>query len=469
MPGIASEKGAWYEHPHYRTVVKIISGIVLVLTFYTGVIKKDGDFRNHFVLGEEFLEKHPYHVSEDHPKPVCAHYPLGRLVLDVFLTVPPYRLSRAFNWVFALIGLVLSLRLWQRMSQTPGPPRGPTFFAAATLTLLITLRWLVRDLADCGQQLFLVWMLSAAGWWLIRGKSWLARGLLGLAVTYKATPLLFLPLLLYKRKWVAALSMGCAILLLNVVAPALFLGWPKTVEASSVFWEKAREISAETRMDPTANGVEPAKHQNRSLTSALARCLMTFESGHPLFIPHPRDVTDEAVSLERRRPHPLFLQLLDLSPRRASHVVSAALLVLALGLAYRSRRPWGVIVASGSFSAEWTGAMILCAILSPLCWGQHMVLLIPAVFLIISDHLSGGSPRRRTLMLCLIAGLILGPQRELIGRELWVILHSYKLGTIAALLILFLVLGLRRAFEKYDVLPDRDEPGDIGGPQKLGT
>lgn len=437
-----ASKPAWYEHPHYHTAVKVVAGIVLVATFYTGVIKKDGDFQNHYALGQSLIKGSPYLLSEERRDPFCAHYPLGRLVLDTLFALPPYRLSRALNWGLALVGLMISLRWWWRMSQPRGVSPGPIAYAAATLTLIMTLRWVVRDLDDCGQQLLLVWALSGAAWWLSRGRDWSAGAVLGLAATYKATPLLFLPLLLYKRKWRTAAGMGGTILLLNVAAPVMFLGVSGTSEASKVYWHKARQIASDAGKDPTVNGVEPAKHQNRNLTFALARYLMRFEPGHPLFITHPDDKTTDGVT----RAHPLFRQFLDLSPRRAGQVIKAVLLILGLALAARYRRPWQLDSGDTHFAAEWAAVMGLCAILSPLCWGQHMVLLVPAFFLVLLAHLGGDGRRRRTVAICLIALLILGPQRELLGRELSLVLHSYKLETVAALLILCLVLSPRRLF-----------------------
>lgn len=455
-------KPAWYKLPHYSLAVKVVAGIVLVGTFYTGVIKKNGDFQNHYGLGQGFLEGSPYLLTEDNHDPFCAHYPPGRLVLDALFALPPYRLSRALNWALALVGLVISLRWWLRLSRPNQTTQGAVAYAAATLALFITLRWLVRDLADCGQQLLLVWALSAAAWWLSRGKDWSAGGVLGLAATYKATPLLFLPLLLYKRKWGAAAVMGATILLLNVAAPVMFLGVSGMVEASKVYGNKARQIITDAGKDPTINGVEPAKHQNRNLTFALARFLMRFEPGHPLFIAHPDDATTGGVARAGARPHPLFWQFLDLSPRRAGQVIKAVLLVLGLVLAIRYRRPWHLDSGDTHFAAEWTAVMGLCAILSPLCWGQHMVLLVPALFVVLLAHLGGGGLRRRTVAICLIALLILGPQRELLGRELSLVLHSYKLDTVAALLILWLVLSPKGLFRSQRGSAVRSAPHTPG-------
>ena len=198
----------------------------------------------------------------------------------------------------------------------------------------------------------------------------------------------------------------------------------------------------------------------------IARYLMTVKPGDPLFLARPDDaaVVNGAPAIEQStegaRPHPLFVQFLDLSPKTASQVVTGILLLLALGLAIRFRRPWGLKAHQADLPPEWTAVMILCAILSPLCWGQHMVLLIPAVFLILREQLSTGQHLWRLILIWLIVLLMVAPQRELFGRNIWLVLHSYKLDTMAALLILLLVLTLPKRVSAADDAPARGNSVD---------
>jgi hypothetical protein len=441
MPLRPDPSGQWFERPFFYFCIWTVVCTVAVATFYIGVFRKDNDFQNHYDLGREFMQGTPYGMGTDKGLS-CTHYPLGRLMLDGIFSVLPYRFSRMLNWIAGALGLIISLKLWNRMAQTRRPVSDSVAFAGAALAFIIGLGWFIRDMDDAGQQLLLVTMLTLAAWTLVHGNAWASGLWLGLAVAYKATPLLFLPLLLYKRKWLAAAVMTVTLVFLNGVAPALFVGWDKNIEGNRLFFAKARQIRQVSSEDPTVNGVEPAIHLNRSLRIALARYLMTFEPGHVLFLGHPDDAPRIDEQTDQARAHPLFKQPLNISPKRASQIITGILIAMALVLAVRYRRPWGDAPDQADITPEWTAVMLLCAILSPLCWGQHMVLLIPALFLVVREQLATRGSTCRMALIWVVFGLINLPQREIMGRNLWLIVHSYKVETIASLLILWLVLSI---------------------------
>lgn len=430
---------AWYTTDGFRRAVWVAAAVILVASFVNGVLVKDNDYRNHYLLGKAFMAGKPYLIPDG--PPFCTNYPTGRLALNVVFGVLPYRLSRAVWWAVAVVVLIASLVVWDRLAagRRAVPPR--VSFAAAALALALVLRWLVRDLDDCGQQLLLLGILTAAGWAVFNRRPLAAGALLGLGATYKLTPVLFLPLLLYKRRWRDALWMVVFIVGLNVAAPALRLGGPLTWQANRLFFSKAAAVMQAVNADPSANGVEDPKHTNKNLRMALARYLQTYPPGHPLFIPNPKDVNADGTTQPNARPHPLFVQFLDLPARTAGAVTTAVLLALALALAVRYRRSWNRPQFREDFAAEWAAMMALCALMSPLCWGQHLVLFIPAVYLSVRAALQGHS-RVRVAAIWAAALLILAPQRELIGRDLWWVLQSYKPETLAALILIALALTL---------------------------
>lgn len=415
----------WYCTPNFHFFSKIIFGIILAVCFYNGVINKDNDFKNHYLLGQTFIQKSPY--VDGH---FCTHYPLGRLLLDVPFALLPYRLSRGIWWIIGVVVLSLSLRTWERMDKLKSPLTSELSCAALVFSLGLSLRWLMRDLDDCGQQLLLLALLTYAGWATWHKRNLLTGLLLGTAVAYKLTPMLFLPLLLYKRRWKASLWMIGFILLWNLLLPALYLGFPTAWQANKLFVSKSQEIIQASAENPSVNGVEPAKHQNRNLGLAIARYLQTYPPGAPLFIAKTEDANDT-------QPHPLFVQFLDLPPLQAGLVIKLILLAIALALAVRYRYTW----KSGSpadFPKEWSIAMALCALMSPLCWGQHMVLFMPLVLLIIRRELGQHRLLWRRLLLWTATFLILLPQREVLGQTLWLITQSYKVETWGAVLLLIL-------------------------------
>jgi hypothetical protein len=179
---------------------------------------------------------------------------------------------------------------------------------------------------------------------------------------------------------------------------------------------------------------------------AIARYLQTYRPGHPLFVPRNEDLLPDGTVPAQARPHPLFVQFLDLPAPTAGAVTTVLLLFFGLILAIRYRHPWIRPDFRGDFASEWAGVVGLCALLSPLCWSHHMVLFIPAVFASIRVDL-GGAPRWRVIAMWVAALLILGHQRELVGRNLCWILDSYKLQTVAALILIALVLTIRKGRE----------------------
>ncbi len=431
----------WYTAGGFRRIVWIIAAVILVGSFINGVLKKDNDYENHYRLGQAFIAGKPYMIPD--AKPFCPHYAPGRLVLNVAFAVLPYRLSRAVWWAVSIAVLVASFLLWDRMAPRREAVTPRASFAAAAFSLALVLRWLLRDMDDCGQQLLLLGILTAAGWAAFNQRPLATGALLALAATYKVTPVLFLPLLLYKRRWREATWMVAFILGLNLFAPALRLGVPLTWQANRLFLSKSAEVMQAIREDPSANGVEDPKHTNKNLRLAIARYLQTYPPEHPLFIPDLRDIAPDGTSIPNARPHPLFAQFLDLPARTAGTITTAILLTIALVLAVRYRRPWRGPQFQEDFPAEWASVTALCALMSPLCWGQHLVLFIPAVYLSIRAGFQYHS-RGRAIVLWIAALLIVAPQRELIGRDLWWVVQSYKLETVAAVIIIALVLNLPR-------------------------
>jgi hypothetical protein len=424
----------WYEKRAFRRLVLIIVGVVLVGSFVNGVINKHNDFRNHYRLGVVFIERRPFSIGNS-KEPFCAHYPPGRLMIDAAFAALPYRLSRGLWWAAGVVMLVWALRLWDAMAGQRHPAvRRATAFAAAAFSLGALLPWIVRDFDDCGQQVLLLFVLTLAGWAVWKHRPILAGGALALAATYKATPILFLPLLLYKRKWKEALWMVLAVAALNALLPMVWLGWTKAVARNRIFLAKSAEIVGIIQSDPSENGVEPPRHQNLNLKITCARYLQTYPPGHPLFI---GDRVDPNLA------HPLFVQFLDLSPQTAGRIIDALLGLLAFVLALRFGRAWGDRRPAADLAPEWAAVTGLCAILSPLCWSQHMVLFLPAAYLVLRADLGRLHARWRTVLIWTVAVLILAPQRDILGRGFSLIVHSYKPGTLAGLLILLLVLTIR--------------------------
>ena len=96
-------------------------------------------------------------------------------------------------------------------------PQKPTVFAATVATLF---RHTFTPVAKrgiwttAGSTASLLFFLTAAGWFLVRGRQVLAGFWLAVAIVYKTSPLIFLPFLLWKRQWrIAGWTVAFAVLL----------------------------------------------------------------------------------------------------------------------------------------------------------------------------------------------------------------------------------------------------------------
>jgi hypothetical protein len=299
-------------------------------------------------------------------------------------------------------------------------------FAAAVFALIVTITYLQRDLDDCGLQILLLFFLTAAAVNLNAGRMLRSGFWLGLAAVYKLTPLLFLPYLCYKRRWRAAAAMVLFIIGLSL-APALWLGWDCNVRAHQVWWAATRTIAGAA--DPVENTLEPPNNRNQSLVLALARLAQTYPPGHALYVDHP-----------------WFVQFGDLEPAAAKRFVQAGLLLFAVVLAFRFRKGGSFADSGSEAQREWAAMTLLTAVLSPLCWQQHLVLVLPAVLLVVRAALEPGGLSRRQRQLAWICAIIMifAGQRDLLGQSLFMLVMSYKAHTLAALGALILVLTLRR-------------------------
>jgi hypothetical protein len=452
-------KVSWFERPRFRFSVCFIICVLLVGSFINGIIIKDNDFRNHYLIGVYFLQGRPYNLDEHNQQPFYSLYPVGRLVINAMTAWMPYHLTRIVYWFSSIAILILSLKTWHTLVDPHARAHPTRGLVTALLTCLITLRWLVRDLDDCGLQIVLLGILTAAAWALKNRRTVLAGGFIALATTYKTTPALCIPFVLYKRRWREAVWAVVFLVVFNLFIPTLWLGWSKTLLANRMFFKKAQQVVQEIREDPTANGMESPKHANRGLRLAMARFLMHFPPGHDLFIAHPEDSNNPDLSAEQKRPHPLFIQFLDLSPRTAGLIINGVLLAFIGLLAVLFRRSWAPGAEQSFAPGEWAIITALCALLSPLCWGHHLVLMIPAVYVSLYTDIGGHTPKWRRVLMWTAAVLVLAPQREILGRDLWWIIQSYKCDTLAAVIMMVLVLTIPRdrqlapQEENQDLLP----------------
>jgi hypothetical protein len=393
--------------------------VLLLVVVGEGILTvccRDGDFLWHRRIGAECLAGQ---VSGG----TNVSYPVGRSVMDALLALAPYRLTRAAFYLLALLAVFGCWRTWRRLAEASAPAPAAVTTAAAAFTGLLLLCYVVRDLDECGLQLFLLFFLTAALAALLAGRDARAGFWLATAVTYKAAPLLVLPFLLWKRRWRAA---GWTVVFVAAwaAAPVPLAGLAATAEAHADWLAHVGRLGGARQAYPSQLAVEQPLVSNVCFQAAVARNLETYPPGHPLYLGHP-----------------LVVQPGTLDPAAAYHAVRGVLLAVGLLLAWRFRRPWAGEPGAGRAAVEWAVVCLCCALFAPVCWTQHLVLALPAAFLAVRATLVRTPPPLGRAALLLGIGLALNLTRDgIIGRDLSAVVFAYKLDTWAMVLLAGLAL-----------------------------
>ena len=109
------------------------------------------------------------------------------------------------------------------------------------------------------------------------------------------------------------------------------------------------------------------------------------------------------------------MRLANLDVAEQSVSLRMVLVVLALALAWRFRRHVDFVDGTLALANEWAAVCILVAMLSPMCWLQHMVLVVPAAGLLAHAAAAGELRRWQWCVGTFAAALALLIHRDLIG------------------------------------------------------
>ena len=406
--------------PRLTRLLLGLAAVGLLAEAYYAIVLRTNDYSVHLAYGRFFLEGAPFRTDG-----ATAFYPLGRLWLNASFASLEYYTGRTICYVGAVLALGVSFRMWQELAASAVPIAREKRTAAIGWTVAVLLPYVIRDLDECGLQLWLLFFLTSAAYAFAHGWKTFSGFWLGLAIMYKAAPLLFLPLLVWKREWKTA---GCTVLFTVVLSmlPATYLGWNETIEAHRFWFSRAGAILQNQEAYPSAPGIEEPKTQNVSLKALIARYLRTYAPGHPLTVGHP-----------------LFLQFGDLSEKEAVKTVTLIILLLGAVIALRMRRRWDSPLSNRDFAPEWAVACLFVAIMSPLCWRQHLVMALPCAYLVARERLSDNASKnwRKWLPVGAACAILLF-RREVIGRDLAHVLLTYKFDTMAVLSYALLALTL---------------------------
>jgi hypothetical protein len=421
----------WYTASWYRPVTYVFFVVILLAFAVDGILLRDNDYEWHRENGKFFLQ-----ANEDSMR--GEWYLIGRRMMNASLALVPNRVSRAIVFSLAVLCLFWSIRRIAEMADQQQKVDPKTAFAATAMALTAFIPHLLRDFEECGLHIILMSILTAGAYALWSGRSILAGFWFALAATYKTSPVLFLPVLVWKRQWRAAAAMICFAIVLNLL-PALYLGWDLTIRAHERTFAFIQRSSA--LEDIAENGMEVPKVNNQSLMAAFARFLQSYPPEHPLYIDHPA-----------------FIQFGNLDKATAKKGAKIGMLVIAFPVALCLWGRWSK--HSPNLLSQWAAVCIFAAMISPVCWRHHLVLAWPALFLFFRGLLNNPNAARWVRILFTASLLILwSPQPWWYGGVSSVIMAA-KADTFVFLSLAFMLLIYPRCIEREAAqsLPEPRQP-----------
>jgi hypothetical protein len=292
--------------------------------------------------------------------------PILPITLGPLMELPP--VAGAMSWFAIKVALTsVAFVLCMRIVKQPDRPY-PLFFQ--TTVMLLSLRPILGDLHHGNINLLILFLIVAMFEAWRRDHDVLAGLLLGLAISYKVTPALFLPYFAYKRSWRTFWSTFLGLFLFIVVVPSVMIGPRFNYECLTMWWHR---MLTPFLVEGNASPMEI----NQSMVGVLTRLLTEIPPGTNRYDLH------------------LDVNLLSLPPQ----LVSVLLKLMAVGfvglLAFfcrtsnRDRR-------DPRYLAEVALVVLTMLFISERSWKHHFVtLLLPYTYLVWEFHAPSNRPGGR--------------------------------------------------------------------------
>jgi alpha-1,2-mannosyltransferase len=427
----------WYGREWFVRSITYGFLLLVLIKFVHSVFFKQNDFDLHLHWGDTAF-RGTFYGDAAAWQSAFFQYPPGRILFDEFLAVLPHSLARALIFILAVGSLFITRRIWWALAAQVKPAQATIDFAASAGALVLLATWVVRDLDECGLQILLLFMLSMCAWSLYRGAGVQAAAWIGIAITYKVTPVIVLPLLLLKRRFVEAFCAIGFVIAFNFLVPALFWGPQHAWDAVLRHVELIQEQMA--LEDPSQNPIATTLG-NRSLGLAITRYLRTYPPGSEFFIDRGFDdhgCIERGIALSECHQHPLFYQFLNLPASTVKRIMQLTLVCIGAALAWAMRHRWLLAQTRrdtaryGLIAPEWAVTCVFVAILAPFVWQQHLVLVMPCAYLVLRDLLMREDKVRwrwATIGFVFVVAWIL--HRNVLSKQLELIAISYHLDILA--------------------------------------
>ncbi|MGC8638823.1 MAG: glycosyltransferase 87 family protein [Isosphaeraceae bacterium] len=339
--------------------------VVIAAAFY---YPKAADHRSAFVRWRPQVIKFWEGVNI-YDKMLFPNPPILPITLGPLMALPP--VAGALSW-FAIKVILTSIALifCLRVVKPPGLPF-PPFFQSAVL--LLSLRPILGDLHHGNINLLILFLIIAMFEAWREGHDLLAGLLLGLAISYKVTPALFVPYFAYKRSWRTVGATFLGLLLFLAVVPSAVVGPRFNFECLQMWWHRM--------LTPfLLEGSSSPQEINQSLVGVMTRLLTEIPPGTSRYDVH------------------VDVNLVAWPPRLVSYLVKALTVGLLALLGFFCRTK-----TEDRRDTRLLGEMALVVLtmlfISERSWKHHFVtLLIPYTYLVWEVYQSTNKPWRRILI-----------------------------------------------------------------------
>ncbi|MDF1744345.1 MAG: glycosyltransferase family 87 protein [Gimesia sp.] len=391
---------------HWKRAFISLGIIISIIQFLRIIRSTPGDFPLHWKSGEmlatgEFL----YTANHNYPYP-----PFWGYVHSILADIP---MQTAYLLIYPLFFIALGLLIWclDRLCEKHFPLKRNLFFWTTVIAIVLSSRYLVRDMLECGVNLALV-ALSWLSVYLWREKrEFLGSLFLGFAMALKCTPSLFWAYFILKREWkMAAFTFVAAVFF--TLSPMFKLGYTE-YKVTLLHWSN-NVLTGLQETDPSRGIAGEVPLSNMSLKPTLARFVMHLPPEH-----------------NARIDSPLYIDFLDFSPQTAGRIVKFTMLFCLALVAWtfrkriQDREDERVLWECGAISA-------LILLYSPVTWGQHCVGIFPGIYLLTRSSVSHqqiSTQLKTSIGVYVFVVLVLN--RSFIGKHFTELIDTYHLPTLA--------------------------------------
>ena len=383
------------------TVTAIILVAADVIAVSLRRLHESGDFDISMEFGRRFLQGRYLYQGGLH----FPYMPSAAMWFSVFARFPsPIAFGLSYGLAIAFLWMIM--RILGRITVAAKLLQDDRVNLVIVITLALASHFIIRDLDDGGPNIILLGMIVAGVYLASRGQVAGGAICLGLATAIKATAGIFIPFLAWKRQPRLAIY--------TMVAAAFWILLPIIRMGPGSWWA----------------------HQREWFDSAIG-----FALGHNATVESfagYHNVLNQALRPALIR---LMAGRIGVTPARA---VASGIGLMVVGIfCWLTRHPYGNTMTS-RWLVESSGLMILAVMMAPIAWVQHMVLVVPAIFLITAYWCSG---RKfgifASAAMAAYVVLALGLNRELLGKARYAMAQSYGVQTIAMLLVLGVLMSKR--------------------------